>query len=505
MSSTTISERTLQDRPSYTRRSPQERVGLVQFPFRHHPYHQKPASDQYTHTRRYTSKHHQRRTPSYESAPLLTRLSNSSSPRSPTNTLLDRIGAQAISVEEEEEGAINSEDDVQATLQPRLDTPEPGELEREDHEPVVVEPDEVDRFLESVIGPPPPRVPDMSPSVGRLTSHTPCLLMDNTFKVEETRRLYDWVSEGSEECPPGLMYIKQESTTHSPLPPFMAGAEADNPRISTHTSLSRSSSMPTPHPHDHVAPTAPRLSTTVLEQCREHLAPVVQAASVAGAARDTHSRPPQCTTHADAQQCTTTFRLSDDQCTALHCLAKDMRAQLHHHHASAREQKTNGRESSESAEPWGRRTDLGSHPDHRTPWSRRRDLSARHESVDTPFRRDSDMTLVDVPSSKDASSVLMKGSVGVEKHYDSLPKEERMSPALSTTDAFNNGIVDRPESIFRCLDLEETATPVCPPVPEVQGFTGHGIWSKHDGSDMPDVHDVEITVGEKLFSPEIAR
>ena len=79
----------------------------------------------------------------------------------------------------------------------------------------------------------------------------------------------------------------------------------------------------------------------------------------------------------------------------------------------------------------GCRTDLRSHSDRRTPWSRC-DLSARHESVITPFRR-GDMTLLDVPSSKDASSALMKGSVGVEKYYDSLPKEERMLPALSTT------------------------------------------------------------------------
>ena len=65
--------------------------------------------------------------PSYESSPLFTRLSSSSSLRSPTNTLLDRISAQAIGVQEEEEDAINSEDDVSGALQPQLDTPEPGE------------------------------------------------------------------------------------------------------------------------------------------------------------------------------------------------------------------------------------------------------------------------------------------------------------------------------------------------------------------------------------------
>ena len=52
---------------------------------------------------------------------------------------------------------------------------------------MVVEPDEVEGFLESMIGTPPPRVSDVPPLVGRLTSHTPRLLTDNTFMVEETQ------------------------------------------------------------------------------------------------------------------------------------------------------------------------------------------------------------------------------------------------------------------------------------------------------------------------------
>lgn len=178
MSSTTIPRRPLQDRTPHGRGSP---PGIsfkkVAVPFRspynsrHHPYHKHSAFDQYTHAHRNASKHNQRRTPSYESAPLLTRLSTSSSPQSPVNTLLDRIGAQADEEEEEEEGAIDSEDDVAVA---QSDPSEPGELERETHKPVVVEPDEVERFLESVIGLPPPRVPDMSPSVCHLPRvHSP--------------------------------------------------------------------------------------------------------------------------------------------------------------------------------------------------------------------------------------------------------------------------------------------------------------------------------------------
>jgi len=173
-----MSQRPLQDRTSHAQRSPPgisfKQAGA---PFksphnsRYHPFYRKPASDQYTHAHRNASKHCQRRTSSHEAAPLLTHLSSSSSPQSPVNTLLDRIGAQADGEEEEEEGAIDSDDGVAVA---QLDPPEPGELEWETHKPVVVEPGEVERFLESVIGPPPPRVPDMSPLVCRLSRvHSP--------------------------------------------------------------------------------------------------------------------------------------------------------------------------------------------------------------------------------------------------------------------------------------------------------------------------------------------
>ena len=315
--------------------------------------------------------------------------------------------------------------------------------------------------------------------------------MDMT-KVEETRGS-DGVFEESDECPPGLMYIKQEATSHSPSP--RCTAETESLRNTRTSSFSPAVRMP--RLHNHVEPPARRPSTSVLEHCRENLVPVMRAAATA---RGPNSRSLENITH--AQQCTT-FRLSDDQCETLLCLAKDMRGQLHH--MPAREQRADRRET---AEHRGRRNNLGSRPDRLTPWSRR-DLPARHESVDgtgTPLRRDSDMTLVDVPNSKDVSSVvcaLQNGFVGAEKIYDSLSKEERMSSVLPTTGVLNNDIADRPESIFKYLDLEEIGA--CPPIPEVQPLTVPGIWSRYNGSDMPDVHNVEIIVGEDLFSPETGR
>ncbi|KAL4076423.1 hypothetical protein J3A83DRAFT_2204904 [Scleroderma citrinum] len=174
-----------------------------------------------------------------------------------------------------------------------------------------------------------------------------------------------------------------------------------------------------------------------------------------------------------------------------------MRAQLDH--PSARERL--GRYGRELDGSWDRRDDLRSQPDHPTPWNCR-DLPIRHNSVDgaaTPLWGDSDMTLVDVP--RDDTSIFC----ALEKNYDSLSMNEvsLMSP---TTNIFNAGNTNHSESIVEGADQEGTATPACSsPVANVQRLTVPGIWSKHTGADMPDVHDIEIIVDDDLFSSETKR
>ncbi|KAI6152487.1 hypothetical protein BKA82DRAFT_2962558 [Pisolithus tinctorius] len=228
-------------------------------------------------------KYYQRRFDDHDAPALLNRLSNSPS-SSHTATLLDRIGCQV------EGGETNSGGEYMPSFRSPPTSPEPREVEFRADKPVAVGPGEVERFLESVLK------PHVVEAVGRPGP-----------AAQEARV--------SEDVPPALAKrIGQRRLSRSPLPRSMIQSMEQErfhtPNVDGNVA---NDNLPNHHNGEHIVSPS---TTTVLEQCRTHLAPVVLASVTA--------RDSQVATQ--LQQCATI--LSDDRCASLLRHAKDMREQL---------------------------------------------------------------------------------------------------------------------------------------------------------------------------------
>ncbi|KAG6330826.1 hypothetical protein ID866_8264 [Astraeus odoratus] len=455
--------------------------GAGKFPCtpRSHPYNRKAPSRHDAPLPRLPPKQHARKHhTSHSSASLLNRLSTSS--LSPTSTLLERIGAQAdADADADDAGRATTSSEAESTIA-QSPTPVPGATDPDElasrtlNKPAAVGPGEVERFLQSVIYT--PTMSEMSPPVCRRPRKA-------KFIVELTYLIHRKVQGPRLSQQPhmlaGSRRVKQEDTSRSPPLRYVAEDVADPDRL-----LPRFGTVAT-NAEDYMAGRhVPRPSESVLEQCRSRLAPVVLASA--------QSRDPR--TRWDVEQCATL--LTDDRCAALFRHAKDMRAQLE---ACGRVPRA---PTDASPEYQGHR----GHQSNSLP-RRYHDPSVRREcggTAETPSRRDSDMTLVEVPLTKgsyhDISPYVHgQDGDGIHQRCASILKAEIHSPRLSVTSLVAEpppGDVDQVIPVTRGSPPQDLQFP---------HLTVPGIWSVCNGTDTPDVTDIVAMVNEDLFSRETGR
>lgn len=414
---------------------------------RHHPYRKRFPSDRYNHGVS-PPKYYQRKSDDHDAPALLNRLSNSpASP--PTATLLDRIGLQA------EEGETGLDGDYMPSFSPPSTPSEPGKAESRIDKPIAVESGEVERFLESVLN---PRV--LEP-VGRPRP-----------VAQETRV--------SEDIFPALAKrIGHERLSRSPPSRFVI---QDMKQVQSHTPSIDGKAADDNFPNQHNREPVVSPSTTVFEQCRTHLAPVVLASVKA---RDSHA-PTQL------EQCATL--LSDDRCATLLRHARDMREQLR----SSSQVHVPSSPRRRTPEYWNRKSDCES-TRGRVSWSCEEPESVVH--AETQVRRDSDVTLVEIPDGN--HSPALKACAGTHQSCHPLPKVEDFSPVLTPAKVMETDIYMHPglaEGDTGQENMAHSAPGLLRDQATIQQLPLPAIWLKHTGPDVPCINEAIATVSEDLFS-----
>lgn len=414
---------------------------------RHHPYRKRFLPDRYNHDMP-SPKYYQRRFDDHDAPALLNRLSNSPS-SSHTATLLDRIGCQV------EGGETNSGGEYMPSFRSPPTPPEPREVEFRADKPVAVGPGEVERFLESVLK------PHVVEAVGRPGP-----------AAQEARV--------SEDVPPALAKrIGQRRLSRSPLPRSMIQSmEQERFHTPNVDGKVANDNLPKHHNGEHIVSPS---TTTVLEQCRTHLAPVVLASVTA--------RDSQVATQ--LQQCATI--LSDDRCASLLRHAKDMREQLRssaHAHVPSTPR-------CRSPEYLNRESDY-ERTNGRVSWN-----PETPESIvcaETQVRRDSDVTLAEDLDGN--HSPALKACAGPLQSHHPLSKVEELSPVLFPAKVRETDIYMHSGSVEGDIGQENMAHSTRG-LPRgratVQQHSLPALWSRHNGPDMPCINEAFAMVSEELF------
>ncbi|KIJ04358.1 hypothetical protein PAXINDRAFT_104208, partial [Paxillus involutus ATCC 200175] len=395
-------------------------------------------------------------------------LLNRLSPQSPTGKLLDRIG---VSIEDDtDDDQVEDEEvtDLYSDLPdsvPHFYTPDPGE---------------VDRFLESVIGAWPAQAPITAcPDKGTrptLAVETHNLSVEQPVKVEDLSSL--------------VLYSPTETAVNSLLSSRALEERTLDPLLGDMTPPSAS----------------------VLEECRNHLVPVLLASAKA---RDSSS-------HLDSEQCAQL--LSGDRCRNFFRQARETKHQISSL-VSAKTPTYNGfnrnlkrnRDRVDETSPWSRNT--------------RRRFDSMDTVVSEVSRRDSEITLVDFPagrsppkapramlqashsfSGRDAlvSSPTRSGDSSSQTSLITLVREAiRMFPTLTstsqpaeTTELTHSTTPNVQVTGADPGDQSPASVPSSSPSPT--DFISHqltqpGIWFKQQGRKHSDIVDIDVDVGEDLF------
>ena len=423
---------------------------------------------------------------------LLHRLSLPCSP-----PLLERIG-----------GIVGDEDEVVSTLTdseravsdiymglsfpatPHFYTPEPGEVER---------------FLESVIGaPPPPPSPSLHPRDPGDTFLVCCAHL-----VPDTPLLFTCYIKGIE---PSLAL-----ETHN-LPVDHHLREDPSASVLYSSTQTTVNTLPSTLDHYQQSPllgdTMPPPSATTLEECRKRIVPVLLAVAQASGKS------------LDAEQCLQL--LSDDLCKDLFRKAKEMKLQL----ASLVSQKTPVNQGWSGSLKRDRVDDVDI-------WVR--NTRSRFDSVNTVvsdvLRRDSDITLVDFPGGKvpPRAPRAMLASQGTRNRslgeapcealvasptiadrpaqtslIELLQQAIKMFPALVATT--NEPAIENIDTSSVPVGISageepgqvQVASPTNAPSSSSPDFISHlptqpGIWFRQQGRQYAEIVDVDIDVSDEMF------
>ena len=396
---------------------------------------------------------------------LLDRLSLPCAPLSPSGTLLERIGGSV-----QDEAVSEGVDGDRVSTGAGVVTHSPFSTLPHYYTP---EPDEVERFLQSVIGAPPPPPSPSSPHaclVCPLALRTPRLFIYVTIKGTKPTLVLD-----TDNLPVKLVDESSSSVLYSPT------QTAVNSLPSAHLALDPCQHSPL------LGDTAmPPLSATALEECRTHLVPVLVASA--------HARDPG--TRLDADQCHKL--LTDDHCNRLFRQAEKMRQQLasrvSHKIQTPADQGWRGslkRDRVEDVDAWVRRT------------------RSRFDSVYSDMsRRDSDITLVDFPGGRlppKAPRAMLKASQAfLTKSLDDAPYEGLVASPIA--EDHPTSLSEQAIKMFPVLGPPAVAEPVEMSTgdPSATNFVSHlptqpGIWFKQQGRDHAEIVDVDIDVTEDMF------
>ncbi|KAF8838366.1 hypothetical protein BDN67DRAFT_1004340 [Paxillus ammoniavirescens] len=427
-------------------------------PTRAHPYHQpskrkrKPKAAGDPHKPHYIRKN-----------ALLNRLS----PQSPTGKLLDRIG---VSIKDDIDDDQVEDEEVVTDLYsdlpdsaPHFYTPDPGEVER---------------FLESVVSAWPAHW--QAPITACPDNGTRPTLAVETHNPSAKQPVK------VEDLSSSVLYSPTETAVNSLLSSRPLEERTLDPLLGDMTPPSAS----------------------VLEECRNHLVPVLLASAKARGG----------SSHLDSEQCAQL--LSDDRCRNFFRQARETKHQISSL-VSAKTPTYNGlngnlkrnRDRVDETSPWSRNT--------------RRRFNSMDTVVSEGSRRDSEITLVDFPAGRSppkAPRAMLQASHSLSGH-DALVSSPTRSGDSSQTSLIT--LVREAIRMFPTLTSTsqpaETTEPTHSTTPNVQvtgaepgdqfpasvspsptDFISHqltqpGIWFKQQGRKYSDIVDIDVDVGEDLF------
>ncbi|KAF9232158.1 hypothetical protein BU15DRAFT_67715 [Melanogaster broomeanus] len=415
-------------------------------PYQQQDNNNKAYGSPYNPTRR-KKRPHKRNAPS-----LLNRLS----PQSPTGKLLDRIGGSSSSAAE---AVAGEELDEEVVAELYRDLPDsiphfytPG-------------PEEVDRFLESVIGAP----PDV-PTTAFLVCCPPVKRMPFTYVNPAAKATRPTLALETHNLPVEQQPIKVEDLSDSLLHSSTDSEIAVNSLLSSHT-LEKE----TPLLGDM---TAPSPSLSVLEECRKHLVPVLLASAQS---RDAG-------THLDPEQCARL--LSDDRCSYFVRQARETKRQL-----------SSLPSGTPALDLMGNRVNETSSS---SPIPRSR-FGSRDTVISQSSRRDSEITLVDFPASRSppkAPRAMLQSPRGFDRH-DTLVSSPGIWDSSSLTPSVE--LIQEVDVQMTGTHPEDQLLSANPPAsPSPADFVSHlptrpGIWFKHQGRRHSEVVDIDVDLGEDLF------